>query len=862
MKAGLPPATSDFIAADGRQTQITITIPKGIEITGRVVGKDEKPIPGVRVDPVVGTAGPLDIEAQMAPVQEPWTTTDQEGRFTGRLTSSTNGLSFAKKGYVRAEQAVSVQGGMKPVEVTLVQGGSIAGKVVNKDGSPAAEVVVSAGERVVMSGPDGSFLIEGVEPGPQVIRFGRMGLQQRTVNAPVRDLTLTLPATRSIQGRVVDAVTGAPVEKFTISPSLGDEFSIPTPFESASGEFKVDVPEGRAKLSVEAAGYVTNRDFSIDPASNAAITIKLARGRTLRGKVVDEKQQPIAGVMIAVGHAMPSFDESGGPQTRPDGSFELTGIGFDDDARLVFQKDGYVKAERKVKAGQDDATLDVVLRRGISLTGRVVDRSGAGIAGVRIDASSSALGAQSETVESDSSGAFRFATLAPARYDFAASRNEAGEHGAAKDVDVEKIHELTIRLEKIPTATIFGHVTGLDGSSIQRFVSIRPVEGEFVMAPIDAAGNFRTENAPAGTLEVMGEVYGSRGQRTTKKVTVDVAAGSEARVDLAFPAQVTIHGHALRGVVPITNASIRFSGSVYATAVTGAEGTYESALEPGEYDVSMAASDGKAIPFAQRITVVDPAEFDFRVDPTTLTATVLDAETGQPIGDAAVTASHRGETHSLTSARTNADGSASLEISRGELMTVMASKSGYANASEDVAPGENRSVILRLARTPGAVVRIVDVRSGSTLTGYVIARDVSGRVVASANEADPDGTVTLPLAPGPYLISASAEGFGSHTVKGEVPSGEIRVPLPRGGNLTIRSNSDVHGTARLIQPDGEEYVRCWCSGIAEIKIDSRMTLVDRIAPGAYTLEVILAGGKPRRFPVSIVEGQNAIVAMD
>ncbi len=241
---------------------------------------------------------------------------------------------------------------------------------------------------------------------------------------------------------------------------------------------------------------------------------------------------------------------------------------------------------------------------------------------------------------------------------------------------------------------------------------------------------------------------------------------------------------------------------------------------------------------------------------------MLDAETGQPINGASLSAARRGETHTIATAVTGADGSTSLEVNRGELLTVVASKSGFANASDDVTSSASRSIVLRLARTPGAVVRIVDVRNGATLTGYVIARDGSGRVVASANEADPDGTVTLPLAPGKYLVSASADGFGSHTVNGEVPSGEIRVPLPRGGNLSIRSNVDVRGTARLIQPNSEEYVRCWCSGIAEIKIDSRATLVDRISPGAYTLEVKLADGKARRYPVSIIEGQTAIVPID
>jgi hypothetical protein len=358
---------------------------------------------------------------------------------------------------------------------------------------------------------------------------------------------------------------------------------------------------------------------------------------------------------------------------------------------------------------------------------------------------------------------------------------------------------------------------------------------------------------------VVATTYGSQITHTSKKVTVDITAGSESRVDLDFPPLVAIHGHVFRGAEPVSDAVVAFGST---TAITGADGTYAATLAAGEYDVSLGATNGMRLSFTEHIVVTDPAEFDFRFDPMTLNATVLDAETGQPVKAASVSVSHRGETHTIANSVTGADGTATIELPRGDVLTVVASKSGFANASEDITGSDNRTIVLRIARTPGAVVRIVDGRNGSTLTGYVIARDTSGRVVASASDADPDGTMTLPVAPGKYLISASAEGFGSHTVTGEVPSGEIRVPLPRGGSLSIRSSSDVRGTARLIQPDGQEYVRCWCNGIAEIKIDSRATLVDRISPGSYTLEVALTNAKTKRFPASIIEGQTAVVPID
>ena len=66
--------------------------------------------------------------------------------------------------------------------------------------------------------------------------------------------------------------------------------------------------------------------------------------------------------------------------------------------------------------------------------------------------------------------------------------------------------------------------------------------------------------------------------------------------------------------------------------------------------------------------------------------------------------------------------------------------------------------------------------------------------------------------------------------------GEVRVPLPRGGNLSIRSTRDIRGTARLIQPEGEEYVRCW--------VQRRR------------------GDQDRRGDHFVVEGQTMVVALE
>ena len=849
LKSGLPPAISEPITA--KTHSVTLKIAKGITVAGVVVGPDKQPVAGVHVSPVVASVPATQTGATAPP---PWITTDAQGHFTGSLTSATNALSFDKTGFMDAQQVVEVRDGMHPMTVTLRKSAIIAGRVVNADGTPAADIAVEANAHVVSSRADGTFQIDGVEPGEQIVHFGRRSFAKQTVRAPISDLKLTLPASKMVRGRVLDP-TGAPVEAFTVSVIGDDSGSMHLPAEGSNGEFELEAPVQNARLRASASGYASTT-VPVEPTSDKPLVITLSRGRTARGHVVDEKSQPVAGVSISTNSsdAPPANIES-----QPDGSFEVAGLP-NEEVRISFRKEGYVSLDRKVGAGRDDAAFKVTLTPGLVVTGRVVDRNGSGVPEVSVSATSAAHGVEMSQATTDSTGAFRFDDLGPARYDFEVARTEDGKHGALKDVDVEKVHEIAIHVDKTPTAVIYGHVTGADTNVAARFVTIATDSDEFANGVIDAAGNFRIENAPSGTLQVQAMTYGGGGNRQSKAVTVDAAAGSETRVDLLFSDRFKIHGNVTRGGEPVAGMSVQFSGR--GSALSGADGTYEVLLDSGEYDVTMTAGDGRPIPFGQHVTVTGAAEFDFRIDVLTVAARVVDASSGEPVSGASVSVSHHGETHRISTVQTAADGVAQIDVLRGALVTLVASKGGYANASTDVTPTDNEAVTLRLARSAGAVVRLVDQRDGRTLSGYVIARDAAGRVVASVTEADDDGTATLPVAEGHYSFSGSAEGFGSATISADVPGAELRIPLPRGGNLSLRATDEVRGSARLIQPDGQEYVRCWCSGIAEIKIEGRTTLVDRIAPGAYMLEVTLADQKPKRVPVTVIEGQTTAVTIE
>jgi hypothetical protein len=95
------------------------------------------------------------------------------------------------------------------------------------------------------------------------------------------------------------------------------------------------------------------------------------------------------------------------------------------------------------------------------------------------------------------------------------------------------------------------------------------------------------------------------------------------------------------------------------------------------------------------------------------------------------------------------------------------------------------------------------------------------------------------------------------------PGRGLRIGLTPGGTLVLDSERDLRGRIRLVKPDGEEYVRCWCNGIAEIQLTGRHTKVENVTPGTYSIQVVDHSGATRTGPtIAIEEGGVATVTLE
>ncbi len=350
-------------------------------VSGRITSKiDGKPLAGARV---WISKGGKSIASK-----------DGNYRIDARRTGE-NRLWAAADGFATALMIMTVSSGQQltGVDIGLVPGVDISGKVVDEKGNPVkgAEVRTSmnhSGMESVKTDVQGEYRYNGLDPSRKYTMVAEhpglmSGWIEVSAGQPgkleVPDIVLRHRVGVTVSGRVVNE-PGEPVGGAEVfagrAPYMSNRIKTKT---DAEGRYTIEnVIEGESFVIVKGKGYGAEMQrVRIGRDKDIQLDFTLKPGKGIAGKVLDADGKPIAGVHIAVGawyNSRPIHDTTIWAQTDADGHFRFANLPEIKDTVLnaAVMKDGYSRIDGIIiTPGSTD--MEFVMRSSGKIAGKVVD---------------------------------------------------------------------------------------------------------------------------------------------------------------------------------------------------------------------------------------------------------------------------------------------------------------------------------------------------------------------------------------------------------------------------------------------------------------------------------------------------------
>ena len=314
-------ASQNFAIAEGETVEIALVLDPGSILTGTVTDDLGNPIAdaSVRVLEESGIEEEI-FEAQLllgGALRSTRTASDGSYEIVG-LAAGGYAAVAEKRGFAKGISQGIYVNGVATQHLTLLPSASLRALVTDTaTGRPVSEyeVFLSLQESSVdfgnglepVSSPDGSFEKNDLDPGDYDLKiraagFGSTNIEVSLMPGVLHEERIELSRAGSIVGRVVDAVTGDPIQgaevgianpssddsdEETMRSFVRDMMLGESDRTDANGEFLLDtVPPGAALLVVNHTDYVQLRKTapSVGSGQQAEVSLELSRGKSVSGQ--------------------------------------------------------------------------------------------------------------------------------------------------------------------------------------------------------------------------------------------------------------------------------------------------------------------------------------------------------------------------------------------------------------------------------------------------------------------------------------------------------------------------------------------------------------------------------------------------
>jgi protocatechuate 3,4-dioxygenase beta subunit len=796
-----------------------LALQRGGSVQGTVTNPSGAPVEGAIVT-CADVAARTDASGAYTLAGVPFGTQTVETLFQSDLAARREGVRVGRDGPAS-------------VALKLARAGAAAGTVVDeatrKPISGARVSVLNPGrmifgrtraQRVVRTDAKGQFRAAGLGAHHYTFEVSRAGYLPVTMqnvavslNAPA-NVAVALPREATLAGLVKDekgqAVAGARVRierepnmrAFLRGASPAAVFGQQSALTGPDGAFVLKGLAAHKNASLEAskAGFSAARKLGVswktgEQVKNVLLTLKV--GLLARGKVVDSKDQPVAGAEVFVqrhdasqggrgrgGFMLRGIGQATVPDavTRADGSFSVAGLD-DGEYSVSVTREGYAPknvASLAVKGPEETRWPPIALAPGTAVAGQVKNAQGQPIPGAQVLAIGESLSRPKDSV-TDGDGRFRIAGLAAERAlilsvsadGFASVQRSVTPPAEDMSLVLKSTGTVRGRVEDAATHnpvtdfTISRQAGGGGGGGFQLQIRNGQI-GNGTRSFQSTDGTFELTDVPPGKWTVQASASGYRPANVS---AVEVSEGEVREgVVLSLKAGGTLAGRVLdpRSGTGVANASVTwrsqgsvgggggggapmgfFGGASNNITSTDADGKFSFDGLP-EGKVTLTASHTDYLEATQDVSPDQQQSVDMTLGTGgSISGMVASVDGRTPVAGSRVSLNEEGDTSGFAGNTTNADGSGNFLFDhlRGGRYLLTATTAAGTTAPKEVVLGENQAQSgILLQATAGALVH-------GTVTGLPPAQLGGVRVNASLPSytgsavTDDSGNFSIPNVP-------------------------------------------------------------------------------------------------------------------